>query len=74
MSQEIVEKKAQPLTDLTEMQKRFCEYLIFNEGRTTHQDAALHAGYSPKRAAVLLLSLDCIQHAMQRPGEWFYPH
>ena len=32
MSQEIVEKKAQPLTDLTEMQKRFCEYLIFNEG------------------------------------------
>ena len=52
MSQEIVEKKAQPLTDLTEMQKRFCEYLIFNEGRTTHQDAALHAGYSPKRAAV----------------------
>jgi phage terminase small subunit len=52
MSQEIVEKKAQPLTELTEMQKRFCEYLIFNEGRTTHQDAALYAGYSPKRAAV----------------------
>ena len=52
MSQEIVEKKAQPLTELTEMQKRFCEYLIFNEGRSTHKDPALHAGYSPKRAAV----------------------
>src|SRR6056300_2001241 len=52
MSQEVVEKKAQPLTDLTEMQKRFCEYLIFNEGRTTHQDAALHAGYSPQRARI----------------------
>ena len=52
MSQEIVEKKAQPLTDLTEMQRRFCDYLIFNEGRTTHQDAALHAGYSPQRARI----------------------
>ena len=52
MSQEVVEKKAQPLTDLTEMQRRFCEYLIFNEGRTTHQDAALHAGYSPQRARI----------------------
>ena len=31
MSQEIVEKKAQPLTDLTEMQRRFCDYLIFND-------------------------------------------
>jgi len=50
MSQEIVEKKAQPLTDLTEMQRRFCEYLIFNEGRTTFAEAARHAGYSPDRA------------------------
>ena len=50
MSQEIVEKKAQPLTDLTEMQRRFCEYLIFNEGRTTFTEAAKHAGYSPDRA------------------------
>ena len=50
MSQEIVEKKAQPLTDLTEMQKRFCEYLVYNEGRTTHTDAALKAGYAPKSA------------------------
>ena len=52
MSQELVKKAPNFPTDLTEMQKRFCEYLIFNEGRTTHQDAALHAGYSPKRAAV----------------------
>ena len=49
MSQEIVEKKAQPVTELTEMQRRFCEYLIFNEGRTTHQDAAKAAGYRPNR-------------------------
>ena len=52
MSQDIVQKKAQPPMELTEMQKRFCEYLIFNEGRTTHQDAALHAGYSPQRARI----------------------
>ena len=50
MSQDIVEKKAQPLTNLTEMQRRFCEYLIFNEGRTTFTEAARHAGYSPDRA------------------------
>jgi len=29
---------------LTEMQKRFAEYLIFNEGRTTGADAAIAAG------------------------------
>ncbi len=50
MSQEIVKKKAQPVTYLTEMQRRFCEYLIFNEGRTTFTEAARHAGYSPDRA------------------------
>ena len=50
MSQDIVEKKAAvPSMELTEMQRRFCEYLIFNEGRTTHQDAAKAAGYSPNR-------------------------
>ena len=37
---------------LTEMQKRFAEYLIFNEGRTTGTDAAIAAGYSSKRAKV----------------------
>ena len=37
---------------LTEMQKRFAEYLVFNEGRTTGSDAAIAAGYSSKRAKV----------------------
>ena len=37
---------------LTEMQKRFAEYLVYNEGRTTGTDAAIVAGYSPKRAKV----------------------
>jgi phage terminase small subunit len=48
----LLKKRHSHLTDLTEMQKRFCDYLIFNEGRTTHQDAALHAGYSPQRARI----------------------
>ena len=34
------------------MQKRFAEYLVFNEGRTTGSDAAIAAGYSEKRARV----------------------
>ncbi len=37
---------------LTEMQKSFAEYLVFNEGRTTGADAAIAAGYSEKRARV----------------------
>ena len=37
---------------LTEMQKRFAEYLVFNEGRTTGSDAAIAAGYSEDRARV----------------------
>ena len=37
---------------LTEMQKRFAEYIVFNEGRTTGADAAISAGYSEKRARV----------------------
>ena len=37
---------------LTEMQKRFAEYLVFNEGRTTGADAAVAAGYSEKRCRV----------------------
>ena len=50
MSKEIVSKKAAHPQELTEMQRRFCEYLIMNEGRTTHQDAAIAAGYAPKNA------------------------
>ena len=51
MKQEVVKKKARYPTELTEMQRRFCEYLVMNEGRTTGKDAAIHAGYSPKSAA-----------------------
>ena len=35
---------------LTEMQKRFAEYLVFNEGKTTGAEAAIVAGYSKDRA------------------------
>mgnify|MGYP003632568486 FL=1 len=52
MSQEIVKKKAAYPTEITEMQRRFCEYLIMNEGRTTRKDAAIKAGYAEKSAAV----------------------
>ncbi len=52
MSQEIVKKKAAYPTELTEMQRRFCEYLIMNEGRTTRTEAAIQAGYEPKRARI----------------------
>ena len=37
---------------LTEMQMRFAECLIFNEGRTTAREAAIAAGYSEKRCRV----------------------
>ena len=50
MSQDIVKKKAAYPEELTEMQRRFCEYLIMNEGRTTHKDAAIAAGYAEKYA------------------------
>ena len=55
MSQELVEKKATPLMEndgLTIMQRKFCEYLILNEGRTTATAAAIHAGYAENSAAV----------------------
>lgn len=52
MSQEVVQKKAHPMDVLTEMQRRFVDYLVYNQGRTTFTDAALHAGYSPKRARI----------------------
>ena len=40
MNQEIVKKKRGYPTELTEMQRRFCEFLVMNEGRTTGKDAA----------------------------------
>ena len=52
MNQEIVKKKKGYPTELTEMQRRFCEYLVMNEGRTTGKDAAIHAGYAPARATI----------------------
>tara|TARA_R110000851_G_scaffold63661_1_gene145486 strand:+ start:262 stop:777 length:516 start_codon:yes stop_codon:yes gene_type:complete len=51
MSQEIVKKKAAYPIELTEMQRRFCEYIIMNEGRTTRTEAAIQAGYAEKSAA-----------------------
>ena len=55
MSQELVKKEATPLAEtdgLTIMQRKFCEYLILNEGRTTATAAAIHAGYAENSAAV----------------------
>jgi len=52
MSREIVKKKAHPIDDLTEMQRRFADYLVYNQGRSTFTDAALAAGYSPARARI----------------------
>ena len=39
---------------LTEMQKRFCQYLVFGgpDGPVNKMEAAEMAGYSPKRARV----------------------
>ena len=52
MTKEVVQKKAAYPTELTEMQRRFCEYLIMNEGRTTRKEAAIKAGYAENSAAV----------------------
>ena len=35
---------------LTEMQQRFCEALVYNEGRTTAYQACIDAGYSKDNA------------------------
>jgi len=50
MKQPVIKKKAGYPIELTEMQRRFCEYLVMNEGRTTGKDAAIAAGYVPKTA------------------------
>ena len=41
-----------PSDDLTEMQRRFCDYLAYNQGRTTYTEAALKAGYNENRARI----------------------
>ena len=51
MKEALTEKKSGYPIDLTEMERRFCEYLVMNEGRTTGKDAAIHAGYAAKTAA-----------------------
>jgi len=51
MKQALTEKKSGYPIELTEMERRFCEYLVMNEGRTTGKDAAIAAGYVPKTAA-----------------------
>ena len=68
MKQDIVQKKAAYPTELTEMQRRFCEYLIMNEGRTTRKEAAIKAGYAEKSAAVegsRLLQNSAVQKYLQ---------
>ena len=68
MKQDLVEKKAAYPTELTEMERRFCEYLIMNEGRTTRKEAAIKAGYAEKYAiqqAHILISKPKIQKYLQ---------
>jgi len=48
----MVKPKWHPMDDLTEMQRRFVDHLVNNQGRTTLTKAALEAGYSPTRATV----------------------
>ena len=73
MSKEIVNKKAAYPTELTEMQRRFCEYLIMNEGRTTRTEAAIHAVYSPKsarqEAAGLMQNPKILRYLQHRSNE-----
>jgi len=55
------------------MQRRFCEYLIMNEGRTTRTEAAIHAGYSPKsarqEAAGLMQNPKILRYLQHRSNE-----
>ena len=73
MSKEIVNKNPAYPTELTEMQRRFCEYLIMNEGRTTRTEAAIHAGYSPKsarqEAAGLMQNPKILRYLQHRSNE-----
>ena len=46
----MVKEPWHPIQDVTEMQRRFCDYLAYNQGRTTKTEAALKAGYSENRA------------------------
>jgi|TARA_X000000950_G_scaffold263716_1_gene336206 phage terminase small subunit len=48
----MVKPKWHPADDLTEMQRKFVDYLAYNQGRTTLTKAALEAGYSESRARI----------------------
>ena len=51
MSKEIqIKKKLDIIMDLTPMQKKFVDYLVTFQGRTTKTKAALEAGYAEKYA------------------------
>ena len=45
------------------MQKRFAEYIVFNEGKTTGMEAAIAAGYSKDRARVEASELQNPRHS-----------
>ena len=47
-----VKEPYHPVQELTEMQRRFCDYLAYNQGRTTFTKAAMEAGYSESRARI----------------------
>jgi|TARA_R100001086_G_scaffold242883_1_gene171091 hypothetical protein len=73
MTELIVKKKAAYPEELTEMQRRFCEYMIMNEGRTTQKDAAIAAGYAPKNARFeahgLMQNPKILRYLQQRSNE-----
>ena len=48
----MVKEPWHPVQDLTEMQRRFCDYLAYNQGRTTYTEAAIKAGYNENRARI----------------------
>ena len=62
MSQYIVKKKAAYPTELTEMQRRFCEYLIMNEGRIIEKGNCKEVLTSPKH--------DYTKHLLSCVPEW----
>ena len=47
-----VKEPYHPVQELTEMQRRFCDYLAYNQGRTTYTEAAIKAGYNENRARI----------------------
>jgi hypothetical protein len=46
----MVKEPYHPVQDVTEMQRKFCDYLAYNQGRVDRTEAALKAGFAPKHA------------------------